>query len=263
MDLGYIDLSAEKEKLVLGLERELSALSLLKCVEGAISKNDDMYAGNAAHYFMVGLSAIQCINDSLSNVKNLKINSILDMPCGGGRVLRFLRQQFPNAKLTAVDINKPLVDYCADVFGAKGIYSKKELGSLELESRFDLIWCGSLLTHLDANTSVDLLNFFNRHLEVGGVLIFSAHGKFVWENITNGHNKYLPNDASTSRMVRDYQNSGYGYANYPGVTGYGVSVTSAEWLRRQFNKIQGWNEIYFKEKAWDNHHDIYCIQKSR
>jgi hypothetical protein len=44
---------------------------------------------------------------------------------------------------------------------------------------------------------------------------------------------------------------------------YGISVTSAEWLRGQFRKIQGWQEIFCKEKGWDNHQDIYCILKSQ
>ena len=159
MNLECIDLSAEKEKLMLEYPQESLELNLLKNVKSAISKKDDMYAGNAAHYFKVGLSAIQCIDDSIGNVENPRINNILDMPCGYGRVLRFLCQRFPNANLTGMDIVENGVDFCVDTFGIKGIYSKKKLDLLTLGSKFDLIWCGSLLTHLNAIFAVELLIF--------------------------------------------------------------------------------------------------------
>jgi len=263
MNLECIDLSAEKEKLMLEYPQESLELNLLKNVKSAISKKDDMYAGNAAHYFKVGLSAIQCIDDSIGNVENPRINNILDMPCGYGRVLRFLCQRFPNANLTGMDIVENGVDFCVDTFGIKGIYSKKKLDLLTLGSKFDLIWCGSLLTHLNAIFAVELLNFFNRHLSDRGLLIFSAHGKSVWEAIKDGNNTYYGLDEKgIAQLISSYTKSGYGYTNYPGQADYGISVTSAEWLRGQFNKIQGWKEIYCKERGWDNHQDIFCILKS-
>ena len=58
--------------------------------EESVPRRDDIYLGNAAHYFRVGLSAIQCIDDSIRKLENVKIRTI--MPCGYGRVLRFLCQ---------------------------------------------------------------------------------------------------------------------------------------------------------------------------
>ncbi|MGD0338027.1 MAG: class I SAM-dependent methyltransferase [Bacteroidota bacterium] len=262
MNSEYIDLSAEKEKLMLEYPEESLEFNLLKKVKGTISKKDDMYFGNADHYLKVGLSAIQCINDSISNVENPKIINILDMPCGYGRVLRFLCQRFPNANLAAMDIVEEGVDFCTHTFGVQGIYSKKRLDLLTFGSKFDLIWCSSLITHLNAIFAVDLLNFFNRHLSVGGLLIFSSHGKFVWENIKDGKNTYGLEKGGVSQLICSYTESGYGYANYPGQVDYGISVTSTEWLRGRFNKIQGWKEIYCKEQGLDNNQDIFCIQKN-
>jgi SAM-dependent methyltransferase len=262
MDLECIDLNTEKENLMLEYPQESLAYDLLRKVKSTISKEDDMYEGNPDHYFKVGLSAIQCIGDSISNVENFKINNILDMPCGYGRVLRFLCPRFPNANLTGMDIVKNGVDFCTHTFGVKGIYSEKKLNSLVFGSKFDLIWCGSLLTHLNAIFAVDLLHFFDQHLSVGGLLIFSSHGKSVWETINSGKDSYGLDEEGVSQLTRSYAKSGYGYADYPGQTDYGISVTSAEWLRDQFNKIQGWKEIYCKEKGWDNHQDVYCILKT-
>jgi trans-aconitate methyltransferase len=259
MNVECIDLSIEKNKLMMEYPPESLEFDLLKNVNSTIFKKDDMYAGNAAHYFKVGLSAIQCIGDSISNIENPKINNILDMPCGYGRVLRFLCRRFPNANLTGMDIVENGVDFCTHTFGVKGIYSKKKLDLLTLESKFDLIWCGSLLTHLNAIFAIDLLHFLNQHLSVGGLLIFSSHGKSVWGAVKDGKNTYGLDEEGVSQLIHNYAESGYGYTNYPGQADYGISVTSAEWLRGQFNKIEGWKEVYYKERGWDNHQDIFCI----
>ncbi len=262
MNLEYIDLSTEKEKLMLEYPQESLEFNLLKKVEITISNKDDMYAGNVAHYFKVGLSAIQCIDDSISSIENPKINNILDMPCGYGRVLRFLCQRFQNANLTGMDIDENGIDFCTHSFGVKVIHSKKKLDLLTLGSKFDLIWCGSLLTHIETIFAVDLLHFFDRHLSVGGLLIFSSHGNSVCEDIKDGKKTYGLDDRGVLQLISSYAESGYGYANYPGQADYGISVTSAEWLRGQFNKIQGWKEVYCKERGWDNHQDIFCILKN-
>lgn len=261
MNSEYIDLITEKEKLMLEYPQESLEFNLLKNVKSTISKKDDMYAGNAAHYFKVGLSAIQCIDNSISNVENIKIDSILDMPCGYGRVMRFLCRRFPNANLTGMDIVESGVDFCTNTFGVNGIYSKKKLNSLRLGSKYDLIWCGSLITHLNAIFAMDLLQFFNRHLSIGGLLIFTTHGESVWEAVKDGKKTYGLDDGGVSRLIFSYAQSGYGYTDYPGQTDYGISITSAKWLRDQFDKIQGWKEINFEERGWDNHQDVFCIQK--
>ena len=75
--------------------------------------------------------------------------NILDLPSGYGRVMRFLKAEFPEAALTACDVIREGVDFCARTFGARAIYGKEDPSELELDERFDLIWCGSLLTHVD------------------------------------------------------------------------------------------------------------------
>ena len=226
------------------------------------SKKDDMYTGNAAHYFKVGLSAIHCIDASISQIENLNINSILDMPCGYGRVLRFLCHRFPNAKLSGMDLVETGVDFCTNTFGVKGIYSEKKLDTLKTGSKFDLIWCGSLLTHLNASFAVDLFRFFDRHLSIGGLLIFTSHGASVWEAVKKGEKTYGLDADGVAQVIRSYEQSGYGYTDYPGQTDYGISITSVKWLRDQFNTNQGWQEIYCKDRGWDNHQDVFCILKS-
>ena len=62
-----------------------------------ISPKDNMYQGNKEHYFHVGEFALECIMSAMSTVKKSPddIKSILDLPCGYGRVQRILKAEFP------------------------------------------------------------------------------------------------------------------------------------------------------------------------
>ena len=76
---------------------------------------------------------------------------ILDFPCGHGRVLRYLRAEFPQAEITACDLLRDGVDFCAANFGAIPVYSDPDPSRIGLpRDAFDLIWVGSLFTHFDA-----------------------------------------------------------------------------------------------------------------
>ena len=86
---------------LVGWERDLLAR-----VEGAIHFNDGMYTGDAEHYYRVGLSAIRCIEEAVRAAGLKEVRSILDLPSGSGRVMRFLTLRFPDAKLTACDIQR-------------------------------------------------------------------------------------------------------------------------------------------------------------
>lgn len=141
-----------------------------------ISPNDSMYM-NEEHYFSVGHSALQCIKLAMLAANKESFDKILDLPCGYGRVLRMLKAAFPNAKLTACDLDRDAVDYCASVFGTTSVYSNKQPDKILFEDKFDLIWCGSLLTHLNSNYWESFLNLFNSLLYPGNILVFSTHGR--------------------------------------------------------------------------------------
>jgi len=236
-------------------------LELFKNLNTEISKRDGMYENDNVKYFSVGLWAVQCINEVLSTVAERPIQKILDLPCGHGRVLRFLAQRFPTAKITASDIDRDGVDYCVKTFGANGVYSKKNIDKLFLDDKFDLIWSGSLITHLRAEDTVNLLRFFDRHLAANGVIIFSTHGSYSIEVMEKNLFSYHIEEKLIPSLIKDYHEKGYGYADYRRQRDYGISVTSPDWFRNQFKSLSNWQEIYFKEKAWGNHQDIFGVTK--
>lgn len=225
---------------------------LLRRVKRSIHPNDTMNPYGEGQYLAVGLSALRAI-DAGVRAAGLAPSSILDMPSGYGRVTRFLKARYPNAKLAACDLEREGVDFCASYLGAAAFYSDSDLRKVNLGRRFDLIWVGSLLTHFDERHIDDALDFFSRHLSPSGLLVFSAHGRGAVERIEAGDTY----GADVDELLRGYHSSGFGYSAYPGQR-YGVSLSSPEWVR---GKMNDWREVWFSEKAWANHHDVYAFMR--
>ncbi len=231
--------------------------ALLAQVSTRIYYNDGMYHGDGVHYLKVGLSAISCINEALKSAGLKDVRKILDLPCGSGRVLRFLAQRFPEAEITACELERGPVEFCVRTFGARPAYSSLNLDEVSFDRKFDLIWCGSLVTHLNAAGIAALLRLFQRHLETGGLMIFTTHGDFVARRLPTRDFDYGLTQEQIDGIGRDYPKTGYGFTDYPGEKDYGVSLTSPEWIRARVREIGGLREVYFRERGWDNHQDVF------
>ena len=214
---------------------------LLAKIDSRISYEDGMYAGNGDHYFRVGLSAIQCINQALSQTRIEPIRKILDLPCGYGRVLRFLVHRFSNARITACELMPDAVEFCAKTFGAVPVYAKQNPSELSFADQFDLIWCGSLFTHLDQTGIVALLDLFRRTLLPDGVAVFTTQGERVVERMIAREYDYGIAIEKIPLIVGAYRESGYGFTTYPDVSEYGVAAS----MNSQFGKhrSQAWLAI--------------------
>jgi SAM-dependent methyltransferase len=233
--------------------------ALLRGVDSRISHRDGMYLGDGRHYFGAGLSALRCVEAALEAAGAARVERILDLPCGHGRVLRFLVRRVPGARVTACDLDRDGVDFCAARFGARPAYSVPDFDRLELDGPFDLAWCGSLVTHLDAAPIAALLRFFARHLAPGGVVVFTAHGERGAEEIGASGYGLLPEAARGA--LASYRAGGFGYADYPGQAGYGISLTSRDWVRAEVERA-GLREAFFRAAGWDAHQDVYGLTRA-
>jgi SAM-dependent methyltransferase len=223
-----------------------------------VHPNDGMYQGDAHHYLSVGLSAIRCVEAVLEKTNRAKsIESILDLPCGYGRVLRFLRSKFREAKISACEIDPETLDFCRRTFFANPIRSDIDFNKIFLPQKFDLIWCGSLITHLDEIATTHLLRFFYDHLHPNGVCIFTTHGQFSVDSIQNGEITYGLSAEGQNKVITQFDETGYGYADYVDQQGYGISAVSYERMISLTNSVGNWKEIFFRQRGWDNHQDVY------
>ena len=247
----------QKQRLLSDPSLSETERELLSKVSTRIYYNDGMYDGDGVHYFKVGLSAISCINEAIACADLKEVRSILDIPCGSGRVLRFLVHRFPAAELTACELERGPVEFCVRTFGARPAYSSLNLDEVSLGKKFALIWCGSLVTHLNERGIGALIQLFRRHLAEGGLMIFTTHGDFVPGRIVAREFDYGLTQEQINRIGVDYPRIGYGFEDYPGEKDYGVSLTSPVWIRTRVRELGGLREVFFKERGWDSHQDVF------
>jgi SAM-dependent methyltransferase len=228
-------------------------------VSTIMSDRDDMAAARlSGHYLSVGVSAFENITAALKVSGIEKVSTILDMPCGHGRVARVLRVAFPTAEISVSDLDTDGVAFCAQHFDAQPLISGPDFSMLNFRKTFDLIWVSSLITHLPERVADNFIAFVLRHLSPGGVAVVSSHGAHVAERIAGGET-YGVESGATRRMVDDYRSKGFGYADYPGydtsVQHYGVSIATRDWIITAITRAGG-KVLFYKDQALDNHQDI-------
>jgi SAM-dependent methyltransferase len=225
-----------------------------------ISPRDAMYGGDDAAYFESGRSALQCIELATLAIRRKPPSRILDLPCGHGRTLRMLKAAFPEAELIASDIDPDAVEFCSRVFGAKSVQSHFSPEQIELPGKVDLIWCGSLLTHLDSFRWNEFLAFFEQSLAKDGLLLFTTHGRLTADHLSTLTIRDFARPIEN--MIADYKSYGFAYSDYfDAPREYGVSLSSPTWVCGMLEGFPNLRLVSFTEAGWDSHQDVVaCVQ---
>ncbi len=213
-----------------------------------------MFQGDDNHYLRVGLSALDVIEVALAGAEPL---TILDLPCGFGRVTRVLRARYPAAAITACDLDRPAVDFTAATFLVRPSYSEPNFRDLRLETSFDLIWVGSLLTHLPEHQTRQFLDFAIRHMGPHTRLVVTSHGGYVVQRLRT-LTTYGLSEPAACGLLADYLLQGYGYRGYDGGAEYGISLIAPAWYRALLEgsplRLQSYHE-----RGWDEHQDVLVL----
>lgn len=220
----------------------------------AVADGDTMHAGDD-QYLAVGLSALACIADALAGRQPRRI---LDLPSGYGRVTRMLRAQYPRAAITVCDLDRAGVDFAAARFNARPAYSVDDFAALSLGESYDLVWVGSLATHLDERRTRAFLAAMARHLRPGGTLVASAHGPSIVGGLHDWGYGLQPH--AVAGLLGDYGRTGYGHRGYGGGDGYGISITDEPWWRQAMS-AGPLRLVAYRPQAWDGHQDIVVLRR--
>jgi len=227
-------------------------------VDAKVADDDSMLIRDwPAQYFDTGKDALRNILLAMNAVGKEEFRSILDLPCGHGRVMRFMRSRFPGAKITACDLDRGGVDFCEKRFRATGVYSKPDISSVVISGKFDLIWVGSLLTHVAEWQP--FLKFFSEHLENDGVLIFTTQGRYTERMLLDGVQHYFIEDIPG--VLSDYSKTGFAYRDYSQTPGYGISIANPTWVIRELQRHPELKLVSFTEIGWAKHQDVVVCQK--
>lgn len=228
-------------------------------IPGRIHYNDAaLYDSGPAHYIQTAESAIDnikfCLNVLQKSFKDIK--SCLDLPCGYGRVLRFLPDLLDGpAVIDACDIEKKAVDFCAREFKVAPILSLQDITKVIFPRKYDLIWMGSLITHLPQAAINSTFRAMGEIINRGGVFVFSTHGPTCLSRLDSYDIGSPDYQAAEESLV----SSGCYFFPYSGDNEYGITLTTKEFIIQSIQEATGGRLelISYRPEGWDAHQDVF------
>ena len=224
-----------------------------------VSEDDAMYKhASLIHpenaldvYLLSGADALRAVVLAMAAARKDAPTSILDFGAGHGRVLRMFQAAFPQAELTACELDRGAVDFCTRTFGAHGIYSTADATQLDFDRQFDLIWCGSVFTHYDAEDWEQLLDVLvSRALASGGLLVFTTGGRLT--ETLSGVALGLKDEQAFERLIAAYRSEGFGFTPYSGEHGFkaGLSMAKPSWILDRLAERPELTHVSIVEGGW-------------
>jgi SAM-dependent methyltransferase len=242
-------------------------------IDGRVHVDDAMLYDEseaAIHlYLRAARSAVEVMERALAEAGRSfeDVRSCLDFGCGHGRVLRLLVQRIPPRRITACDIHPGAVRFCQAEFGVLPLVSHASIERTRLRT-YDLIWVGSVLTHVQAVAGEKLLRALGAALRPGGLIVFSLHGQFVLDNLSHFYDRTFADEAEAIRQeVRERGVSFRPYGDTFGPYGpeaYGMTFHSEAWLTATVDRLFGgaMHRLLFLPRGWDEHHDVLAFQRT-
>jgi len=151
-----------------------------------------------------------------------RVGRALDFGCGCGRLLLEAVRRWPHVRWAGSDVDERAIQWCATHLPSATILVNQPLPPLPFpDGEFDLIWCGSVFTHLDEGRQDAWLEELRRTLAPGGYLLASVHGPQCWAG--------LPRPT-----VRQIQERGFVFARTAGDEGIHPEWYQAAWHTRDY-----------------------------
>ena len=239
----------------------LEAMETPSQVNDVVAAHDAMFAGNLKHYLSCGRSALTVISAAIELAGLPPPASILDFGAGAGRVTRWLSATFGSACISACDLRAEDMDFLQQVFGVTAWVVDRDVRVLSVSGRYDLIWLGSVITHLSADNTLALMTKLAGCCTDGGLIIASFHGRRVIERQETSDYRYIGPEA-WKLIKAGLSATGYGYADYTPNSGYGISVADPRWFL-ELSRSLGLRLVMLGEQLWDGHHDVVAMQYAR
>jgi len=236
-------------------------------IPGPVHDEDYMLAGpdeaSVRHYVETGIQPVEAVGRALeaagsdwSNVRRL-----LDYGSGYGRVLRWVRERHPHVEVTAADVNRQAISFCASELGAVGLPVPTDVGRLSLpHDTFDAIWVGSVLTHFSEQECREVVSKLAAALTPGGVLIFTTHGELLPERIE----EYGPPVAAARTDIERVLVEGGIYYVPPARNTYAQTFHASASVEALIaGASPPLSLLSHSPRGWDDHHDVWSCRRAR
>jgi SAM-dependent methyltransferase len=216
---------------------------------------DPMYDYAPELYWSAGEQAMDAVRLGLREAGTERVERILDFACGGGRVMRAFRAEWPDAEIVGAELWAHQLEFCAEKFGAVTVQSGPELDQVSVPGQFDLIWSGSMLTHVDERSWKAALRLW--HSALRGVLVFTVGGPATAEDLRNKGLDALPDleDGSDATLLEGYDETGFAFV--PTVHD-GWTIARPDWTRARVEEA-GLRLLSYREGAWLGQDVVTCV----
>lgn len=159
---------------------------------------------NADLYERFGKERIQPSIDLAAKIEGAP-DTILDVGCGSGMSTLCLRNRFPNAKITGVDLSAEMLEKAGQLFLDADFLQKDCSQSMEELGKFDLVFANAFLQWLD-NQEEFLCNI-HKNMNEGAALamqIPAFHQMTISDIVIDTADRCFPKRFSAVRRVRNF-----------------------------------------------------------
>ncbi len=171
-------------------------------------------------YFLTGYQAWASLDHAVkaANLDWASVESVLDFACGYGRSTRFLVQALPADRVWASDIDVDATKFVADSLGVHGVPSCADPEDLDFGRQFEVIYVGSLFSHLPEGRFGAWLRKLYQLLVPGGMLLFSTHSMKAFPEEADASGFTYREISETKRLD---------------TSEYGFTIATPEWVQER------------------------------
>jgi SAM-dependent methyltransferase len=223
-----------------------------------MAERDPAFSGDRDTYLAISRSALCAILPALAIAGIPRPETILDLPCGYGRVTRALRAAWPEAELTVADESTAAVAFCVEHFTAEAWEVDSYLEITEEEQRtgrYDVIWSASLLSSIKPTLIESCVSSLLAMLRPGGVLVAAYHGR-------DSARRFSEHDDESLRAVALAVNDiGVGFRARADSADLGTSAMTPQWLLPHLTQRRDAMVLSVTERGWADHLDVVAIAR--
>jgi len=236
-------------------------------IPGPVHVDDQMYRSDAPehvrHYVEDARSAMENIEQSLGAVgRSLDdVRSCLDFACGYGRVTRWLVQALGPERVIAADLDRQALRFCSHAFGVSTVRSPCDPARVAIRDSYDVVFVGSLLTHLPASACAATLRALRGIVRPDGLLIFSTQGESCLAHLDWYGPEFV---AAADEFRTGVRRDGAAFVPYPGRRDYGIHDPHAPGGggAGRAGCGAGAQARPLRRARWDRHQDVWSYQRA-
>ena len=186
-----------------------------------------------------------------------QVRSFLEFACGHGRMTRFLVHRLDRSRITVSDINPSAVAFTCNTFAVQGFRSVEDPRDLLHDGRYEVIFVGSLFSHLNHAYWGAWLQRLYSLLSDRGLLIFSTHGLRVLDEIYGDEAKsQLETAVDGFSFIRTNETDGRLPTSY-----YGATFVTEPYVK-DFVQANALGRLEAFHPAKLNFQDVYVLEKT-